>query len=221
MPDRIAFYSYAHVPWVSPGQRGYSEADLPTDEQKRELYEAGKKMLLEAGYFEIGMDHFALPNDALSIADHNGLLHRNFMGYTTKSTHLMLGLGVSAISDAWGAFAQNEKVVEDYIARVEKDEMPVFRGHILTDEDKQLRQHILDIMCRHTTSWDASESFPIDKNELANRLREPIKDGLVLLTDHGIDVNEKGRPFIRNICMALDARLWRNEPKGSVFSSTV
>jgi oxygen-independent coproporphyrinogen-3 oxidase len=221
MPDRIAFYSYAHVPWVSPGQRGYSEADLPTDEQKRELYEAGKEMLLDAGYVEIGMDHFALPNDALSIADQNGLLHRNFMGYTTKSTHLILGLGVSAISDAWGAFAQNEKVVEDYIARVEKDEMPVFRGHILTDEDKQLRQHILDIMCRHTTRWNASDAFPIDKNELANRLREPIKDGLVMLTDYGIDVTDKGRPFIRNICMALDARLWRNEPKGSVFSSTV
>lgn len=221
MPDRIAFYSYAHVPWVSPGQRGYSDADLPSDNEKRDLYELGKEMLVKAGYLEIGMDHFALPSDALSIADKKGLLHRNFMGYTTKSTRLMLGLGVSAISDAWSAFAQNEKVVEDYIARMQRNELPVFRGHILTNEDVQLRQHILDIMCRHSTKWQTGVAFPIEMTDLAHRLSEPIKDGLVTFTNHSIAVTEKGRPFIRNICMALDARLWRNEPKGSVFSSTI
>ena len=221
MPDRIAFYSYAHVPWVSPGQRGYSDADLPSDEQKRELYEIGKELFIEAGYLEIGMDHFALPDEALSIADRNGTLHRNFMGYTTRSTHLMIGLGVSAISDAWTAFAQNEKVVEDYISRVALGELPVFRGHMLTDEDLQIRLHILDIMCRHHTSWKDNTSFPIGMSDLLNRLREPIADGLISLHPDGLDVTPKGRPFIRNICMALDARLWRNEPKGKVFSSTV
>lgn len=221
MPDRIAFYSYAHVPWVSKSQRGYNEADLPADEDKRELYELGKAMFLEAGYIEIGMDHFALPDDALSIADQNGTLHRNFMGYTTRSTHLMIGLGVSAISDAWSAFAQNVKTVEEYQTIVAKGEIPVFRGHLLTDEDLQIRQHILNLMCRHRTDWVNGQGKHLDVHSTLLRLSEPLDDGLVQLIPHGIEVTPKGRPFIRNICMAMDARLWRGDGKGQVFSSTV
>ncbi len=221
MPDRIAFYSYAHVPWVSKSQRGYDESDLPTDEAKRGLYEIGKAMFLEAGYIEIGMDHFALPDEGLSIADETGSLHRNFMGYTTRSTHLMVGLGVSAISDAWSAFAQNVKTVEEYQAIVASGELPVFRGHLLTDEDLQIRQHILNLMCRHRTDWSNGQGSHFDVHSTLMRLSEPIDDGLVAVAPHGIEVTEKGRPFIRNICMAMDARLWRSEPKAQVFSSTV
>lgn len=221
MPDRIAFYSYAHVPWVSKSQRGYDESDLPTDERKRELYELGKAMFLEAGYIEIGMDHFALPDDGLSFADQKGTLHRNFMGYTTQSTHLMVGLGVSAISDGWSAFAQNVKTVEEYQSIVAAGEIPVFRGHILTGEDLQIRQHILNLMCRHRTAWENGQGKYLDIHGTLLRLSEPLDDGLVQLVPHGIEVTAKGRPFIRNICMALDARLWRGEEKGQVFSSTV
>jgi len=221
MPDRIAFYSYAHVPWVSKSQRGYDERDLPTDERKRELYELGKAMFLEAGYIEIGMDHFALPDDGLSIADERGTLHRNFMGYTTRSTHLMVGLGVSAISDGWSAFAQNVKTVEEYQAIVATGQIPVFRGHLLTDEDLQIRQHILNLMCRHRTGWENGQGKHLDVHGTLLRLSEPLDDGLVSLVPHGIEVTEKGRPFIRNICMAMDARLWRGEGKGQVFSATV
>lgn len=221
MPDRIAFYSYAHVPWVSKSQRGYSEADLPTDERKRELYELGKEMFLEAGYIEIGMDHFALPDESLSLADAEGTLHRNFMGYTTRSTHLMVGLGVSAISDAWSAFAQNVKTVEEYQAIVATGDIPVFRGHILSEADQQIRQHILNLMCRHRTKWENGQGKHLDVHGTLLRLSEPLDDSLVRLLPHGIEVTEKGRPFIRNICMAFDEKLWKDEPKGQVFSGTV
>jgi oxygen-independent coproporphyrinogen III oxidase len=173
MPDRIAFYSYAHVPWVSKSQRGYDESDLPTDETKRALYELGKEMFLQAGYIEIGMDHFALPDDGLSLADQKGTLHRNFMGYTTRSTHLMVGLGVSAISDGWSAFAQNVKTVEEYQAIVASGEIPVFRGHILSDEDLQIRQHILNLMCRHRTRWENGHGNHLDVHGTLMRLSEP------------------------------------------------
>src|SRR5690606_30790175 len=114
MPERIAFYSYAHVPWHKPSQRGYSEADLPSNDAKRKLYELGRDKLLKMGYTDIGMDHFSLPNDTLTIAAEQKKLHRNFMGYTVSNTDLLLGLGCSAISDAKYAYMQNEKVVEPY-----------------------------------------------------------------------------------------------------------
>ena len=114
-PDRLAFYSYAHVPWIKGvGQRGFDENDLPSGEEKRKLYENGKKLLEDLGYREIGMDHFALEHDDLYQSMISGNIHRNFMGYSSSKTQLMIGLGMSAISDSWYAFAQNEKTVEDY-----------------------------------------------------------------------------------------------------------
>jgi oxygen-independent coproporphyrinogen-3 oxidase len=221
MPDRIAFYSYAHVPWVSPGQRGYSEADLPADAEKRELYELGKELFLGAGYKEIGMDHFALVEDPLCKADANGTLHRNFMGYTTQSTRMLLGLGVSSISDSWTAFAQNEKKVEDYMDRVNRGELAVFRGHVLSEEDLVLRQHILNLMCRHRTDWNKTEMQHGSVTDGISRMQELLLDGLVEQVDHTVVVTDKGKPFVRNICMAMDARMWRNQPTTQIFSSTV
>ena len=119
LPDRISLYSYAHVPWIKGnGQRGFNDDDLPTATTKRALYETAKRLFLKAGYVEIGMDHFALPTDELAIAAQQKKLHRNFMGYTTQQSPLLIGLGMSAISDSWFGFAQNEKKISDYFQRI-------------------------------------------------------------------------------------------------------
>lgn len=220
-PDRIAFYSYAHVPWIKPGQRRYTEADLPSNEVKRALYETGKAMFEEAGYVEIGMDHFALKEDALTQAMDEGRLHRNFMGYTTQATELMIGLGSSSISDSWTAFAQNLKKVEDYKAAVAEGRFPIFRGHELTREDLVLRRHILNLMCRFKTNWQDQEAKTTFLLEAKNRLQDIAADGLIRVEEDSVQVSEQGKPFVRNVCMALDARLWRKQPKTQLFSSTI
>jgi len=222
MPDRIAYYSYAHVPWIKGvGQRGFDESDLPKDEQKRELYEIGKKMFAEIGYVEIGMDHFALKHDSLYKAMKNKTLHRNFMGYTSGTTKLMIGLGMSSISDSWYAFAQNNKSTEEYQAIVNNGEIPIFRGHLLNNEDLIIRRHILNIMCHFETSWE-DESLQFEElPEVTKRLKEMENDGLVVFTKNGLMVPEKARPFVRNICMAFDLRLLRNKPKTRIFSMTI
>ena len=221
-PDRIAFYSYAHVPWIKgTGQRGYDEKDLPSNEGKRNLYELGKRRFLELGYEEIGMDHFALPTDDLAKAFHDGSLHRNFMGYTSGKTQLMVGLGMSAISDSWGGFAQNVKTVGEYEERAMKGEIPVFRGHMLHEEDLLVRKHILNLMCQFSTSFeDPSDRFP-ELEACLTKLGEMESDGLVVRDGWTLRVTDKGRPFVRNVCMALDLRLLRKAPTTRVFSMTV
>lgn len=220
-PDRIALYSYAHVPWVKPGQRQFTEIDLPKDEEKRKLYETARDMLESKGYVEIGMDHFALKTDSLYKAAQTYKLHRNFMGYTPNYTGLMLGLGVSAISDTWECFVQNEKVVEDYYQRINQGELPFFRGHLLNEEDKILRKHILNIMCRYETSWvNKEEQTPAVYNAIS-LLREMEIDGLIKRAPNQLKVTEEGKKFIRNICMAFDDRLLRKTPEQEVFSKVI
>jgi len=220
-PDRIAFYSYAHVPWIKGvGQRGFDREDLPKENEKRHLYELGKSLFFDAGYIEVGMDHFALPSDSLSKAMTSKKLHRNFMGYTSGKTQLMIGLGMSAISDSWYAFAQNEKSLEDYQERVNKGELPVFRGHLLTDTDLIIRTHILNLMCHLETEW----SHGLDKNikeAILLRLKEMTDDGIVEVNEKKVSVKEEGRMFIRNVCMAFDLRLIENKPETRVFSMTI
>lgn len=220
-PDRIAYYSYAHVPWVSKAQRLYSEKDLPTDDEKRELYELGKEMLEEAHYIEIGMDHFALPNDELCISMEAKKLHRNFMGYTTAHTKLMIGLGVSSISDSWTAFAQNVKTIKEYERFIDNDQIPVFKGHFLTKEDQIIRKHILNLMCHFETEWCETEFQLIHIDSILNRLKELESDGLCVQIKNGLMVTEKGQKFVRNICMAFDLRLERKQPEQQLFSSTI
>ena len=221
-PDRLAFYSYAHVPWIKGnGQRGFKDDDVPKDELKRTLYEEGKKKLLAHGYHEIGMDHFALKSDAMYQAFQQGSLHRNFMGYTASKTQLMIGLGLSSISDSWYSFAQNEKTLEDYYARLEQNEIPVFRGHVLTAEDLMIRRHILNLMCSFQTSWaDPEMQFP-ELPEVLKQLEEMQEDGLLTLFEDHLQVTEQGKPFVRNICMAFDLRLKRKVPSTRIFSMTI
>lgn len=221
-PDRIAFYSYAHVPWIKGvGQRGYDEKDLPSPDEKRVLYESGKQLLGDLGYVEIGMDHFALPSDSLYKAMENKTLHRNFMGYTAGKTQLMIGLGMSSISDSWYSFAQNLKTVEEYQQVVNEGRIPIFKGHDLNKEDLIIRQHILNIMCHFETSWeDPSMQFP-ELSACLERLREMEQDQLVIIEDNRLYLPERARPFVRNVCMAFDLRLIRNQPKTRIFSMTI
>ncbi|MHA3082480.1 oxygen-independent coproporphyrinogen III oxidase [Acinetobacter sp. ANC 5383] len=221
-PDRLAFYSYAHVPWIKGnGQRGFKDQDVPKDDVKRMLYEEGKKRLLAHGYHEIGMDHFALEHDSMYQSFQQGSLHRNFMGYTSSKTKVMIGLGLSSISDSWYSFAQNEKTLEDYYARLEQNQIPVFKGHILSQEDLIIRQHILNLMCTFKTSWaDPSMAFP-ELPEVLSQLEEMQQDGLLTLQPQGIQISEQGKPFIRNICMAFDLHLKRKQPQTRIFSMTI
>ncbi|MBL7719709.1 MAG: oxygen-independent coproporphyrinogen III oxidase [Flavipsychrobacter sp.] len=207
-PDRVAFYSYAHVPWTSRGQRLFDESDLPDAARKMQLYRIGKELFTAAGYQDVGMDHFALPGDALHTAHTRGRLHRNFMGYTTQHTSLLLGLGVSAISDAGDAFVQNEKTLAGYYAAVQAGRLPVHKGYMLSDEDVDFRRYILDISCRGRTSFQ-QRHLPVLKEVVFPVLQSFREDGLVAYDDAGACVTALGRNFLRNVCSAFDLHLQR------------
>jgi len=222
MPDRLAFYSYAHVPWIKGnGQRGFKDHDVPKDGMKRTLYEEGKKQLLAHGYHEIGMDHFALDRDEMYQAFHAGTLHRNFMGYTSSKTQVMIGLGLSSISDSWYSFAQNEKNLDAYYSSLENDEIPVVKGHVLSVEDLKIRQHILNLMCTFQTSWSDQAMDFAERGDVIQQLVEMQHDGLLNIEADRIVITEQGKPFVRNICMAFDLHLKRRKPETQIFSMTI
>ncbi len=173
------------------GQRLFSEKDLPSGDEKRALYELGKSILENYFYTEIGMDHFALPDDKLFRAAADGSLHRNFMGYTDHRTSVLIGLGVSAISDTGNAYTQNEKSLAAYQEKVRQGKLPVFRGHMLTKEDLRLRKHILRLMCQFETSWDKADVNCDAISESLQRLQEPEHDGLVEVRPNGVTVTQK------------------------------
>ena len=202
-PDRISFYSYAHVPWKSLGQRLYDESHLPNGEMKRGLYEAGRKALESFGYKELGMDHFALPQDALFQAAENHTLHRNFMGYTTAPSEIRIGLGASAISDIGSAFQQNEKDIKAYQASVLDGRQPYHTGHLLTDQDLRIRKQIQNLMCSLIVKdvmdrLDANQRYELQTME---------SEGLISLADNRISVMPAGKMYLRNIAAVLDVRL--------------
>jgi len=147
-------------------------------------------------------------------------LHRNFMGYTAGKTELMIGLGMSSISDSWYAFAQNEKTVEDYTEKVNQGIIPIFRGHLLSENDLIIRKHILNLMCNLETEWnlDLDEET---KTGILERLKEIFDDGLIEISGNKLIVKEKGRMFVRNVCMAFDLRLINNKPETRIFSMTI
>jgi oxygen-independent coproporphyrinogen-3 oxidase len=222
LPERIALYSYAHVPWVKgTGQRGYDEAHLPQDAQKRALYEMAYEKLLAAGYLAIGMDHFALPTDALALAFKSKSLHRNFMGYTHRQTDLMLGLGMSSISDSWTAFAQNDKSVEGYQAQITRGELAVFRGHLLNEEELVIRRHILDLMCHFETAWRPALYQTGFYSQMISKLEGLQQDGLLTINSARLEILPKGYAFVRNVCMAFDLDLQRQTPDKPLFSTTI
>ncbi|MBL6657111.1 MAG: oxygen-independent coproporphyrinogen III oxidase [Flavobacteriales bacterium] len=222
-PDRIALYSYAHVPWIKGlGQRGFSEEDLPSPKEKLMMSEKAKEMLLEIGYHSIGMDHYAQETDSLYKSYQSNSIHRNFMGYNSSKTQLMIGLGVSSIIDSWYSFAQNTKNLNEYYSLITKGEIPVVKGHHLSPEDLIRRKHILNLMCQFETSWSHKGSFSSIINEIIVKLDEMRKDGLIKLTNNSIHITAKGRPFVRNVCMAFDYYLNQFYKKNDkIFSKTI
>ncbi len=215
-PDRIALYSFALVPWIKPAQRSYSDADLPKAGEKRALYELAREMFAAAGYLEIGMDHFAVAHDGLAKARSKGNLHRNFMGYAEERTRILLGLGVSAISETPTCFHQNEKSFPVYERRLQQGEIPTLRGHLLSDEDCRLREQILTFMTKFEVELQA------EQREEANLFLAPlIEDGLVELQENKLTLTEQGEPFLRNACMFFDYRLRHKQPEARTFSQAL
>ncbi|SEQ56938.1 oxygen-independent coproporphyrinogen-3 oxidase [Hyunsoonleella jejuensis] len=222
LPDRLAFYSYAHVPWIKGnGQRGFQDSDLPSPSLKRAQYELGKTLLAEVGYEEIGMDHFSLTSDTLYQSMEGGKLHRNFMGYTASKTQAMIGLGVSSISDSWYGFAQNVKDIKSYYELLKADTLPVYRGHVLSNEDLIVRKHILNLMCRFKTSWSKAALYFDALPDALIQLKEMEMDSLIEINPNNLTITEKGKPFVRNVCMAFDVLLKRKQPDTQLFSMTV
>lgn len=219
-PDRIAFYSYAHVPWTSKAQRLFDESDLPSAEEKIQLYLKGKELLLKNNYTDIGMDHFALETDDLCIAWKAGKLHRNFMGYTTQNSGLLLGLGVSAISDTGNAFAQNQKKLHSYYASVDSGELAVKKGYFLSAEDRAFRNYILDISCKGQTQF-LEEHLPILEKYVFPKLDDLCKDGLVEWDRTQVKLTPQGHYFLRNVCSAFDLYLNGPMPVKPVFSNAI
>jgi oxygen-independent coproporphyrinogen-3 oxidase len=220
-PDRIAFYSYAHVPWTSKAQRLFDESHLPSPEEKILLYLKGKELLMKNGYVDIGMDHFALPTDELHLAWKEGRLHRNFMGYTTQATKFLLGLGVSSISDCGSAFAQNEKTLRDYYERIKQEKLPIKKGIFLSEEDELFRKYILDISCKGEVSF-LEKDFPLLEQQTFPRLDELEKDGLIVWDKYGLTLTPQGHYFIRNVCSAFDRYLHKGSTDGQkIFSKAI
>ncbi len=221
-PERIAFYGYAHVPWVSPGQRAYDEKDLPTGLKKWNLYVTGKDMLEDSGYKDIGLDHFSLPSDDLFQAAATGRLHRNFMGYTTANTPITLALGCSSIGDSWDTYVQNEKKVEDY-AKIVLDEqrLPIIKGHKLNEEDLVVRRHILNLMCQGFTEWRAEDMRCSALERAVVMWDDMAADGIITRSPYRIEITQSGKPFLRNICLPLDDHYWQRQPSTKTFSQAI
>jgi oxygen-independent coproporphyrinogen-3 oxidase len=219
-PDRISFYSYAHVPWLRPGQRNYETADLPSHALKRHLYEIGRHLLRKADYADVGMDHFSLRQDSLFKAYISGKLHRNFMGYTTTNTELLIGLGASAISDAKYAYAQNEKKVEEYLGAIQHNATATVKGHIHNEEDLLVKQCILQISCQGELSRELM--MQITDADILNQLTGMEKEGILFLYEEGgLKVTTSGEPFIRNICRVFDKRMNEQDSNREIFSKAI
>ncbi len=218
-PERIAFYSYAHLPSAFPAQKTYS-SHLPNEQEKRALYELGKELLIEMGYEEIGMDHFALPNEPLFIAKQEGKLHRNFMGYTTLASKMLIGLGASSISDVWIGFAQNEKKVESYEEALTHYQIPVVKGHALTSEDLEVRTLILNLICKGESEIPESIWSQIPTDHL-NQLHAMVNEGLIELEGKHLKITNDGMAVVRNICSLFDLKMLNQSQKKVSFSKAI
>ena len=217
-PDRIAFYSYAHVPWrKGVGQRAFDELDLPKNAEKRAIFEAGRQFFKDHGYKEVGIDHFVLPGDELAKAAETGRMRRTLNGYSTTQNKIRLGLGMSSISESGDGFAQNTLDLEEYQQKADSGELPLIIGHISTTKDQLLARHINELMCYFET--DLPEE-PILKADILSDLKEMQEDEILIIDHDRITVTETGRPFVRNVCMAFDQRM-KESSREMMFSQTV
>jgi len=212
-PDRLAVFSYAHVPWVKPAQKILEQKILPAPETKLQLLKLVIERLTEENrYVYIGMDHFARPGDELVTAQRNKTLQRNFQGYSTRGNADIYAFGMSSISQIPDAYWQNEKELPKYYASLDAGKLPVTRGYFMTEEDKIRRDAIMRVMCDFSLDYAAmSERLGIDfashfEHELES-LAGFEADGLVRRLESGLEVTESGRLFIRNIAMCFDGTL--------------
>jgi oxygen-independent coproporphyrinogen III oxidase len=227
-PDRVAVYSYAHVPWLRPHQSRIDAATLPGRELKFQLIGAAVDAFSQAGYDAIGMDHFALPGDELAVAARERRLHRNFMGYTTRRAADMLGVGVSAIGDLRGALAQNVKKLPPYYAAIDDGRFPIERGYRLTSDDLVRRHVISELMCNFFVDRpDVATRFGIDFDtyfaaelDALSAPGGPVDHGFLVVTARALEVTPAGRLFVRNICMQFDKYLPAHSGQ-TVFSRTI
>ncbi len=227
-PDRVAVYSYAHVPWIRGHQKYLNPEDLPAAERKIELFVEAMERFRKAGYSQIGMDHFALPSDELAVASAAGRLHRNFMGYTTRPAPDMLAAGVSGIGDVGGAFAQNTKKLAEYYPAIDAGRFPIERGYLLDRDDHIRRFIITNLMCNFRIDRrDVDSRFAIEfskyfEHELAELAESAVPDGFVTLDEASVTVTTLGRLFVRNVAMVFDRHLRARTGGGTpVFSRTV
>lgn len=216
-PDRIAFYSYAHVPWKSASQRAFTLDNVPQGKAKYQLYNQGRERLLELGYQPVGMDHFCLPSDNLYQASVAGKMHRNFMGYTPQHTTCSIGLGASSISDCWSMYVQNEKTIEAYKESINNDQLPIIKGHLLSAQEMKVRRQILSLMCQNSLS----NSLFVNTQLQSQAIKELIQDNLISHQDGEIKVSEIGQYFIRNICAAIDPQMHLSQTKVNKYSKAV
>jgi oxygen-independent coproporphyrinogen-3 oxidase len=228
LPDRIAVYSYAHVPWIRPNQKTIDATELPDAPTKRRLLGAAIETFTGAGYVSIGMDHFALPDDELAVAARERRLHRNFMGYTVRPAPDSIAAGVSAISDVAGAFAQNFKSLARYYEALDAGRFPVERGYALSADDTIRRFVIAELMCNfHLDGAALRQRFGVEPGEyFASELDVLLApdglatDGLVQVDADSLTVTPLGRLFVRNVCMVFDTYLAAHAGRPT-FSRTV
>lgn len=219
-PDRLAVYHYAHLPHLFKTQKQINEEELPGPDEKLEIMQDTIQFLYANGYVYIGMDHFAKPDDELAIAQRNGTLHRNFQGYTTRSSCDLIGMGITSISKVGQCYAQNVRTLEAYDQSINEKRIPVMRGIKLDDDDLLRRDVITRLICHfHINYPDIEEDHFIDfhdyfYNELIS-LQEMEKHGLIRLENEGITVLPKGRLLIRNICMVFDKYLRSGDGKNT------
>jgi oxygen-independent coproporphyrinogen III oxidase len=223
-PDRVAMFSYAHVPWLKKQQGSFARL-IPLGMDKFRIFGAGIERFTRAGYLYIGMDHFARPNDELCTAQRNRTLHRNFQGYTTKAGSDLLGMGVSSIGGVDRMYAQNYRDLKNYYAAIDRNELPIMRGILLNDDDVLRRAAISKLLCHcviQKKEFDSEFGICFDDyfSEELRRLASLREDGLVALTADAISVTMLGRIFIRNVGMVFD-RYLQNPKNKPVFSKTL
>lgn len=220
-PDRIAYYSYAHVPWKTKGQRIFTDEDIPDSVEKRALYELGKERLSQLGYQDVGMDHFSLEHDDLFKARQQKRLHRNFMGYNTSHTQLLIGLGASAISDAKYAYAQNTKDIATYESVSQRGQLELIKGYFMSDEDLVVKRAILDVACKRELLF-TPELDPYLPSTIQKELSVMENEGLITVDGNGIKVTDFGMIFLRNICKLFDNKLRESRSSGNqMFSKSI
>ncbi len=225
-PDRLAVFNYAHVPWLKKHQRVIPEEALPTPEVKLRLFKMTIEQLTEAGYVFIGMDHFARPDDELSIAQKTRTLYRNFQGYSPRAGAEVFALGITSISQLQRIYAQNVKDTRRYEQLLDSGKIPTHVGIALTDDDV-LRRHVInELMCNNRLQKPAVEArFRIQFDQYFADALEALKplqaDGLVELDSDEIRVTEQGRFVVRNIAMAFDWYLKQENSTKAIYSKTI